>query len=89
MAYDTREGLNPKTDPGAGEGMNLPPEGQTRMNIVHEGTNTTPTSHQTENTTRKPVNLVGDDKTHEQMLQWLSKDPTRLADAQKDVARWK
>jgi hypothetical protein len=38
---------------------------------------------------RAPVNLVGDDKTHEQMLQWLSKDPTRLADAQKDVARWK
>ena len=23
------------------------------------------------------------------MMQWLSKDPTRLADAQKDVARWK
>ena len=36
-----------------------------------------------------PVNLVGDDKTHEQMMQWLSKDPTRLADAQKDVARCK
>jgi hypothetical protein len=36
-----------------------------------------------------PVNLVGDGKTHEQMMQWLSKDPTRLSDVQKDVVRWK
>ena len=36
-----------------------------------------------------PYEQRGDDKTHERMLRWLSDDPTRFADAQRDVARWK
>ena len=36
-----------------------------------------------------PYEQRGDDKTHERMLRWLSEDPTRLADAQRDVAEWK
>ena len=38
---------------------------------------------------RTPYRILEDDKTQEQMLRWLSKDPTRIADAQRDVARWK
>jgi hypothetical protein len=50
MAYNTRENLKLEINPGPGEDMNLPLEGRTRMNIVHEGTSTTPISRQTEGT---------------------------------------
>ena len=36
-----------------------------------------------------PYEQRGDDKTHKRMLRWLSEDPTRFADAQRDVAEWK
>ena len=91
MAYDIREGLKLKTDPRTGEDMNLPPKAQGTDPNEHRtrrhkyDTNLPPDRKHN----RAPDDLVGDDKTHEQMLRWLSKDPTRLADAQRDVARWK
>jgi hypothetical protein len=36
-----------------------------------------------------PYGRRGDDKAHKRMLRWLSDDPTRFADAGRDVARWK
>ena len=35
-----------------------------------------------------PYGQRGDDKAHKRMLRWLSEDPTRFADGQRDVARW-
>jgi hypothetical protein len=36
-----------------------------------------------------PYEQRGNNKTHERMLRWLSEDPTRFADAQRDMAEWK
>ena len=36
-----------------------------------------------------PYGQRGDDKAHKRMLRWLSEDPTRFADGQRDVAKWK
>jgi hypothetical protein len=36
-----------------------------------------------------PYGRRGDDKTHERMLRWLSDNLARIADAQRDVAKWK
>ena len=51
-AYDARQDFNTSTNQKAREGRSPPPEELTRMNTVHEDTNTTPTSRQTENTVR-------------------------------------
>ena len=91
MAYDIREGLKLKTDPRTGEDMNLPPKAQ----------GTDPNEHRTRRHKydtdlppdrrhkRAPHGLIGDNETHEQVLRWLSEDPTRFADARGDMARWK
>jgi hypothetical protein len=51
-AYDARQDFNTSTNQKAREGRSPPPEELTRMNTVHEDTNTTPISRQTENTVR-------------------------------------
>ena len=74
----TREGYEPysrRTDPN---------EHRTRRHKYDTGLPLPSRKHEL-----VPYEQRGDDKAHEQMLRWLADDPTRFADAQRDVAQWK
>jgi hypothetical protein len=79
-----RKDLKPGVNLGPGKAMNLNPnEHRTRR---HKYDTDLPPDRKHE---LAPYGQRGDDKAHERMLRWLSEDPTKFADAQRDVARWK